>query len=64
MNDREPDDRDHWEMMVESMDLTIEGHRLIANEIAYETKALWRGLVNKANDLMSLLARRRSSPPV
>ena len=37
-------DRDHWEIYAEHFDLTIEGHRLIAQEIICEVKALGRWL--------------------
>jgi hypothetical protein len=32
---------DHWETFAAAMELTIEGHRLIAEEIGFETKLLW-----------------------
>ena len=45
MDDREFANRDqpngdHWEMFADAMDLTIEGHRLIAREIGYERMRL------------------------
>ncbi len=46
MADRDPADRDHWEVYAESIDLTIEGHRLIAQEIGYEARLLWRNIVS------------------
>jgi hypothetical protein len=55
---------DHWEMFADAMDLTIEGHRLIAQEIVYEVKLLWRGVVSWLRDLPGITSRRRSSPPV
>jgi hypothetical protein len=61
-----PEDRpndDHWAMFAEAMDLTIEGHRLIAQEIVYETKVAWRGMVGRLRALTGTAARRRSSPP-
>jgi hypothetical protein len=54
---------DHWEMFAEGMDLTIEGHRLIAQEIIYEVKLLWRGTVSRLRHMMPATMRRRSSPP-
>ena len=63
MNDREPTDRDHWEMFAESMDLTIEGHRLIAEEIIYELKLLWLGTASWLRELTGMSAGRRPSPP-
>jgi hypothetical protein len=69
MEDRDlmrPDapDGDHWEMFADAADLTIEGHRLIAEEIGYEVKLLWRGAVSWLRVLCGITARRRSAPPV
>jgi hypothetical protein len=69
MHERDPDERDpteldHWEMFADAMDLTIEGHRLIAQEIGYEAKALWRGIVSWLREMTGNTSRRRSSPPV
>jgi len=69
MDDRDLTNRkeincDHWEMFAEATDLTIEGHRLIAEEIGYELKLLWRGIVTGLRDLIGTQSRRRSSPPV
>ena len=63
MSDREPANQDHWEMFAESMDLTIEGHRLIAQEIIYEAKLLWRGTMSWLRDLSGPGAPRQPSPP-
>jgi hypothetical protein len=66
MHDRDPQDHpndDHWAMFADAMDLTIEGHRLIAQEIVFETKMLWRGMVGRVRTLTRTPARRRSSPP-
>jgi hypothetical protein len=60
--DPEHPDPDHWEMFAEAMDLTIEGHRLIAEEIIYEVKLAWRGAVSWSRDLAGLRARRQSPP--
>jgi hypothetical protein len=61
MNNRENGDHDHWEMFAESMDLSIEGYRLIAEEIGRGAKLLgqtmalwWRGLIG--------IATRRAAP--
>ena len=45
MNDRNSPDRDHWENLALAMELTIEGQRLIAQDLAYEAKALGRRVV-------------------
>lgn len=55
---------DHWGMFAETMDLTIEGHRLIAQEIVYEGKLLWRAGMAWSRDIIGTMFRRRSSPPV
>jgi hypothetical protein len=55
---------DHWESFAVAMELTIEGHRLIAEEIGFELKLLWRGVAGWLHDLVEMLPRRRSSPPV
>ena len=52
MYDHEPRDPDHWEMFAEFMDLTIEGHRLIAQEIVHEIKLLWRTIGSRLRGAM------------
>ena len=69
MDDREFANRDqpngdHWEMFADAMDLTIEGHRLIAREIGYEARLLWRGAVAWLRDVTGMTPRRGASPPV
>ena len=61
---RGPAQEDHWEIFAETMDLTIEGHRLIAQEIVYEAKLLWRNGVSWLLDIGGAMARRRPSPPI
>lgn len=58
--DRTQAEQDHWEIYAEAMDLTIEGHRLIAQEIVYEVKALWRTVLGW---LPRVKIQWRSSPP-
>ena len=55
---------DHWEMFADAMDLTIEGHRLIAREIGYEAGLLWRGAISWFRDITGIGHRRGSSPPM
>jgi hypothetical protein len=55
---------DSWEMFADAMDLTIEGHRLIAQEIVYETKLLAKAIAAWLHDLIGTMAKWRSSPPV
>ena len=59
--DHEPKPADHWDSFAEAMDLTIEGHRLIAQEIVYETKLLWRMVADSVREWLA--AARRSAPP-
>jgi hypothetical protein len=63
LTNREETNGDHWEMFAEATDLTIEGHRLIAQEIGYEAKQLWRHTVSWLRDLIGMPSRR-PSPPV
>ena len=63
MTDRDKLEADHWDVFAEAMDLTIEGHRLIAQEIVYEVKLLWRRVVAWSRDVAGATFRRRSSPP-
>jgi hypothetical protein len=62
-DDRATDDPDHWVMFAQSMDLTIEGHRLIAEEIILESKLLWRMVISRLNDLAAMAGWSRTSPP-
>jgi hypothetical protein len=55
---------DHWETFAVAMELTIEGHRLIAEEIGFEAKSLWRAAMSWFRERIEMLPRRRSSPPV
>ena len=60
---REETNGDHWEMLAEATDLTIEGHRLIAQEIGHEMKLLWRHTMSWLRGLAGMPSRR-ASPPV
>ena len=62
--DRERFDDDHWGMFADAMDLTIEGHRLIAREIGYEARLAWRSMVSWMRTPARAEGRGRSSPPV
>jgi hypothetical protein len=61
---RDPEAGDHWDVYAEAMDLTIEGHRLIAQEIIYEVKLLWRGATSWLRGIIAASPRRGSTPPV
>ena len=58
--DQDQPNGDHWEMFAEAMDLTIEGHRLIAQEIIYEVTLLWRGIVSWLRNMVPATMRRRA----
>lgn len=62
--DRDQAEGDHWEMFADAADLTIEGHRLIAEEIVYEAKLMWRTMGSWLREIIGTTLRRRSSPPV
>lgn len=57
------DSPDHWEIYAEAMELTIEGHRLIAQEIGYELKRLGRAVTRGMLNLGASVSRRHPSPP-
>jgi hypothetical protein len=62
MTEQTPESRDHWLMMAEMSDLTLEGHRLIAMEIAFELKLAWRGLRGWVRTLTGAPTRRPGAP--
>jgi hypothetical protein len=62
MEDGKSADHDHWDMFAESVDLTIEGHRLIAEEIIYEARLLCRAAMTWLRDLTGVVARHPSPP--
>jgi hypothetical protein len=64
LTNRDEPQEDHWETFAVAMELTIEGHRLIAEEIGFELKLLWRGAITWLREWVEMLPRRRSSPPV
>ena len=64
MNEPKPRDRDHWDIYAECLDLTIEGHRLIAQELVFEAKMAWRAVRHWVGDLSAVATRWRSAPPV
>jgi len=55
---------DSWDMFADAMDLTIEGHRLIAQEIVYETKLFGRAVVAWMHGMAGSMAKWRASPPM
>ena len=63
MNNRENGDHDHWEMFAESMDLSIEGYRLIAQEIGRGAKLLGRMVALRWRGLIGIATGRRATPP-
>lgn len=55
--DHEPLPPTHWDMCAQAMDLTIEGQRLIAQEIVHELRLLWRAAPGWARDMAAPLRR-------
>lgn len=47
----------HWETCAQAMDLTIEGQRLIAQEIGCEMRLAWRAVAGWAHDVTGLIRR-------
>ena len=47
----------HWETCAQTMNLTIEGQRLIAQEIGCEMKLLWRAVAGWSRGTARLLQR-------
>jgi hypothetical protein len=64
MNGQDPRDHDHWDTFADSADLTIEGQRLIAQEIVYEVRVLWRLATSWLRQVTGTAVRRRSTPPI
>ena len=58
----DPFERDHWDIYAETMDLTIEGHELLAREILCELKGLWRWLVTSVQAIPAMLLTRSARP--
>jgi hypothetical protein len=54
---------DSWDMFADAMDLTIEGHRLIAQEIVYETKLLGKAVAAWMHDVIGGMFKWKASPP-
>lgn len=64
MSGHPTDERDHWDIYAETMDLTIEGHQLLAQELICELKCLGRWCRDAVQALISLsLSRAPHAPP-
>jgi hypothetical protein len=55
---------DFWTDYAESMELSIEGNRLIASEIADLVRVLWYRTVRALDALMHNMGHHRHLPPV
>jgi hypothetical protein len=55
-------DQDHWDAFAEALELTIEGRRLIAEELVLEAKLLGYALLNRIRLLSGFTLRRGSTP--
>jgi hypothetical protein len=53
---------DFWTQSAEAMELTIEGNRLIAQEIAAVARNLWHRMVRSLAAMLS--AEHRQLPPI
>jgi hypothetical protein len=56
-------ERDHWDIYAETMDLTIEGHQLLAQELVCELKSLGRWLARGGLALVTLGLSRAPHAP-
>jgi hypothetical protein len=63
MDDHDLRTEDHWEAFAVATELTIEGQRLIAEEIGIELKLLWRSATSWLREVAGMVSRR-SSPPI
>ena len=54
----------YWEDCAEAMELSIEGNRLIAQEIAAGLRVLWRHTMRWLNESLAGLGQNRHSPPI
>jgi hypothetical protein len=55
---------DFWTNCAEAMELSIEGERLIAREIADLARDLWHRMGRSAGGLLQNLTQHRHLPPV
>jgi hypothetical protein len=55
---------DFWTDYAEAMELSIEGNRLIAQEITQWVRGLGRGIVRSLNALLQSLGHQEHLPPV
>jgi hypothetical protein len=55
---------DFWTSYAEAMELSIEGNRLIANEIVDLARGLWQRIVRGFDGMLQNLGQRGHLPPV
>ncbi len=55
---------DFWSNCAEAMELSIEGNRLIAREVAELVTDLWKRAVRSFDGLLQGLGRHQHLPPV
>jgi hypothetical protein len=53
-----------WTSYAEAMELSIEGNRLIANEIGDLARGLWQRIVRGFDGMLQNLGQRGHLPPV
>jgi hypothetical protein len=54
----------YWDDCAEAMELSIEGNRLIAQEIAAGVQVLWRRALRWLDDSLHGIGQRRHLPPI
>jgi hypothetical protein len=54
----------YWADCAEAMELSIEGNRLIAQEIGAGARKLWRRVMQWLDDSLHGLGQRRHLPPI
>jgi len=62
-HDRHPPDQSIWVTYAQAMELTVEGNRLIAREIAASAGRLWHALKLRAGATARWQNRDRHLPP-
>jgi hypothetical protein len=55
---------DFWTNNAEAMEMTIEGNRLLAREIADMARGLWQRMVRGLDAAIQTLGHHRHQPPI
>jgi hypothetical protein len=54
----------YWASYAEAMELSVEGNRLIAREIAELARGVWQRIVRSFDEAIHTLGQHRHLPPV